>query len=92
MQKCSCGSNKVRESYHLAASALLSRMSVIDTPQPVSGPSQNLKSFGRRRRTKVVDERTRGEQAAYGELASWLMLGLVCPILWRNWQAALVWD
>jgi hypothetical protein len=41
MQKCSCGSDKVRESYHLAASALLSRMPVIDTPQPVSGPSQN---------------------------------------------------
>jgi hypothetical protein len=28
----------------------------------------SLKSFGRRRRTKVVDERTRGEQAlVYGE-------------------------
>ena len=39
-----------------------------------------------------LDERTRGEQAVYGEFASWLMLGLVCPTMWRNWQAALLWD
>jgi hypothetical protein len=33
-----------------------------------TGQTASLKSFGRRRRTKVVDERTRGEQAlVYGE-------------------------
>jgi hypothetical protein len=30
--------NKVRDFYHVTTSTLLSRMSVIDTPQPVSGP------------------------------------------------------
>jgi len=44
------------------------RMSACATCRPASGPAENLKSFGRRRRTKVVDERTRGQQAPlYGE-------------------------
>jgi len=35
-----------------------------------------LESFGRRRRTKVLEERTRGGQASvYGDLGSWLMQG-----------------
>jgi hypothetical protein len=36
---------------------------------PWSEMSAFLKSFGRRRRTKVLDERTRGEQTVYGEFA-----------------------
>ena len=33
-----------------------------------------LKSFGRRRRTKVLEERTRGGQASvYGDWGFWLM-------------------
>ena len=47
----------------------LSRMSDLDTSWPASGPAESLKSFGRRKRTKVADERTRGEQvAAMGNL------------------------
>jgi hypothetical protein len=39
--------------------------------QPLS-----LESFGRRRRTKVLEERTRGVQVSvYGDLVSWLMQG-----------------
>jgi hypothetical protein len=45
-----------------------------------SGRTGNLKSFGRRRRTKVVDERTRGEQAlVYGELNIYPMRETVRP-------------
>ena len=40
----------------------------------ISRPAALLKSFGRRRRTKVLEERTRGGQASvYGHLGFWLM-------------------
>ena len=39
-----------------------------------TGQADFLKSFGRRRRTKVLEERTRGGQASvYGDLGFWLM-------------------
>ena len=39
-----------------------------------TGHSAFLESFGRRRRTKVLEERTRGGQASvYGDLGFWLM-------------------
>jgi hypothetical protein len=39
-----------------------------------TGLAGSLESFGRRRRTKVLEERTRGVQASvYGDLGSWLM-------------------
>jgi hypothetical protein len=41
-----------------------------------TGQSAFLKSFGRRRRTKVLEERTRGVRApVYGDWGSWLMQG-----------------
>ncbi len=47
------------------ADLALIRMSDYLASQPASGPAESLKSFGRRRRTKVVDERTRDEQVVY---------------------------
>ena len=47
-------------------------MSVLYTSWPASGLAESLKSFGRRRRTKVADERTRGKRAlVYGECDFW---------------------
>jgi len=52
-----------------------------------NGPAENLKSFGRRRRTKVVDERTRGEQAlVYGEFDFQPMRGRVRALPLRVWR------
>ena len=54
--------------------ARLSRMYACDPT--LSGRAAILKSFGRRRRTKVLEERTRGVQVSvYGDLVSWLMQG-----------------
>lgn len=54
-----------------------------------TGSADSLKSFGRRRRTKVVDERTRGQQAlVYGELGFWPMRGTVRPSSRRAWRVA----
>jgi len=49
-------------------------MSGFPSGRPENGPTKILKSFGRRRRTKVLEERTRGGQASvYGDLGFWLM-------------------
>jgi hypothetical protein len=53
-------------------------MSDFGTFGPASGPAEtlNLESFWRRRRTKVLEEQTRGVQVSvYGDLVSWLMQG-----------------
>ena len=51
-----------------------------------------LKSFGRRRRTKVVDERTRGKQAlVYGEIEFGPMWGTVRASPRHIWEVALLW-
>jgi hypothetical protein len=70
-----------------------SRMSALVMYWPVSGPAEDLKSFGRRRRTKVVDERTRGTQApGYGDFECQSTLGVVCPRRRQVWRAASVPD
>jgi hypothetical protein len=54
----------------LAASRIPSHLelSALVKCGPMSGPAESLKSFRRRRRTRVVDERTRGIQASvYGD-------------------------
>jgi hypothetical protein len=62
-----------------------------------SGRTGNLKSFVRRRRTKVLDERTRDQQAlAYGKCDFRPMRRTVRPSLWgvlrivslRHWRGA----
>jgi len=64
-----------------SGSIVIPRTAGIGATPPLAHPTGRagiLKSFGRRRRTKVVDERTRGEQApVYGKYASWLLLGMV---------------
>jgi hypothetical protein len=53
-------------------------MSDFGATRTESRQAENLKSFGRRRRTKVVDERTRGEQVPlYGEFDFQPMPGTV---------------
>jgi len=53
----------------LSATSSGGRMSGFPSGRPENGPTKILKSFGRRRRTKVLEERTRGGQASvYGDL------------------------
>jgi hypothetical protein len=82
----------LKRSVGIPLSLCPNRMSGIRAYLPKNGQSTSLKSFGRRRRTKVLDERTRGEQTVYGEFAFWLMPRLACPTLWCDWESALVWD
>jgi hypothetical protein len=71
------------------AGAASTRMSDIGAPGTVSGPAEGLKSFGRRRRTKVLEERTRGRGAlAYGDFDVRSPLGMVAAPLRRGCPAA----
>jgi hypothetical protein len=70
----------------------MSPMSNFCACRSVNGPAEFLKSFGRRRRTKVLDERTRGEQGVYGEFGSELPLGFVWQTLRRGWRVAPLWQ